>query len=465
MAFSSNQQLDSIVSFRNSQGEKATGTVRGVSRQSVSLEVYNPYSVAQMSEMLSSLVIRRQGRVVYEGSAVVTSLINTGIYLVISVTLTDPWQDLNALEDDQSIQTEISRFLTDLQVYKKIDPGFLVAITNMRNKLSELSRWLEQIDMMHPDADKDGQNELIDRIKEPLITELYGDLVAFEKEAKQVSPEVVEIHRAFAQRDLHPLILRSPYVHRVYTKPLGYAGDFEMVNMMLRSPHEGPSTYYKLINNLFLNSGPVVAHRNRIKILVDVLQEKVEEAYKNGTSLKVLNLGCGPAVEIQRLMTRCKMDSRIEFTLLDFSQPTLDNTKEQIDAISRREGSSPSIIYEHKSVDQILRQSARIKAEDSNKYDFIYCAGLFDYFSDKACSRVLKLFYSLIKPGCQVLSTNVHENNPVIAAMEYLAEWHLVYRNEETMKALSPPGIDSKVYGDETGVNIFLEFWKPKQDG
>lgn len=458
------QQLDSIVSFRNSQGEKAGGTVRGVTRQSVSLEVYNPYSVAQMSEMLSGFTIRRQGRVVYEGSAVVTSLINTGIYLVISVTLTDPWKDLNNLHgDDRAIRTEVDRFLSDIQIYKKITPGFQNTITNIRNKLSELSRWLEQIDLMRDGNDDD--DGLIEQILEPVIPELFEDLHSFEYEAKQVDPELVDFHRAFTQRDLHPLIMRSPFMHRVYTKPLGYAGDYEMVNMMLRSPNEGPSIYYKVVNNLFLLEGPAIAHRNRIDILVDHLEKKVDEAYKDGRPIKILNLGCGPAVEIQRLLTTRKMDDRVEFTLMDFSEPTLAYTKSQIDGISNQEKSTPTIIYEHKSVDQILRQSARIKAAESEKYDFIYCAGLFDYFSDKACSRVLRLFNSLIKPGCQVLSTNVHEDNPAISAMEYLVEWHLVYRNEETMKALTPNGVDSKVYCDKTGLNIFLEFWKPERNG
>ena len=146
MSVSASQQLDSIVSFRNSQGERASGTLRGISRQSVSLEVYNPYSVAQMSEMLSSFTIRRQGRVVYEGSAVVTSLINTGTYLALSATLTDPWIDLSQLSNEPTqITKEVNRFLSDVSVYDEIEPSFQLAVTRIRTLLSELTRWLEQV--------------------------------------------------------------------------------------------------------------------------------------------------------------------------------------------------------------------------------------------------------------------------------------------------------------------------------
>lgn len=461
MSSTLSHQLDSIVTFHNSQGEKASGTVRGVSRQSVSLEVYNPYSVAQMSEMLSHFTIRRKGRVVYEGSAVVTSLINTGIYLVISVTLTDSWKDLNNLgRDETAIKDEVNRFLSDLEVYKKISPGFQVSITNIRSKLSELSRWLEQLDMISEEGSEAG--EVIEQIKEPILPALFEDLVKFEYEAKQIPPEFVDIHRAFTQRDLHPLTMRSPFVHRTFTKPLGYAGDYEMVNMIFNDPNQGPNTYFKLVNNLFLMEGPAVAHRNRIKILINALKDLVDKSYKEGKKIRILNLGCGPAREIQHLIGCINMDERIEFTLMDFSEPTLDYTQRTLRKEMKEKGSNPKINFIKQSVDQILRQSARLQKEEGGKYDYIYCAGLFDYFSDKACQRVMKLFYHLIKPGCEIMATNVHSSNPAQAVMEYIAEWHLVCRSEADMERLVPFDMPHKVYRDESGVNVFLEVTKPE---
>lgn len=466
MSVSPNQQLDSIVSFRNSQGEKASGTLRGVSRQAVSLEVYNPYSVAQMSEMLKAFTIRRQGRVVYEGSAVVTSLINTGTYLALSVTLTDAWVDLSQISNEpQQITQEVNRFLADVSVYDEIEPSFQLAVTRIRTLLSELTRWLEQVDVMMASSlsssPGEQKEELIETLATPLIPRLQMHLEEFEEVALKIEKPRQDVHRAFIQRDLHPLVMRSPFMHRVYTKPLGYAGDYEMVNMMLRSPNEGPTTYYKIINNLFLLEGPAVAHRNRITILEEILQKHTDDAARENRKIRILNLGCGPAVEIQRLLRSRKLDDRVDITLMDFSIPTLEYTESMLTKISNETGSHPTIHYVHKSVDQILRQSAKKIDEESNTYDFIYCAGLFDYFSDKACSRVLKLFGKLVKPGGLVLSTNVHEDNPAISAMEYLVEWYLIYRNEASMKALTPPGMDAKVYCDETGLNIFLEFWKP----
>ena len=465
MAINKSRQLNSTVTFKNSQGMEARGSLIGITRQTISMEVYDPYSVAQMSEMLTELTVRRQGRIVYQGSAVVTSLVNTGIYLVLSATLTAPWKDATEIiGDKKALRVEVDQFLSDLDVFKDIRPEFRNAVSRLRTDLSEISRWVEQIDMV---ADARGvgksgtlQDEYVDEIKDSVLPHIAGHMKDFEGESSYIPEELVDIHRVYVQRDLHPLMLRSPFLHRSYVKPLGYAGDYEMVNMMLRNPNEGPSTYFKIINNLFLSVGPAEAHRNRINILIKHLNEQIDQSIASGKAIKILNLGCGPAVEIQQLLEQRNVPGTVELTLIDFSQETLDYTYEKITRKLANHNSGLRLNIVHRSVDQILRQSAKIKETDRDTYDFVYCAGLFDYFSQKACSRVLKLFHALAKPGCTVLSTNVHKNNPAQATMEYIAEWHLVYRNEKDMTDLIPNDWEQKVYCDDTGVNVFLEFKK-----
>ena len=81
--------LQSPVTFRNSQGDPARGTLLKLERSSVVLEVYNPYSIVQLSEVLQELTIRRGEDIIYQGRAVVSNLVNTGLMLIVSVTLVD----------------------------------------------------------------------------------------------------------------------------------------------------------------------------------------------------------------------------------------------------------------------------------------------------------------------------------------------------------------------------------------
>ena len=45
-------------------------------------------------------------------------------------------------------------------------------------------------------------------------------------------------------------------------------------------------------------------------------------------------------------------------------------------------------------VHQILKEGAKIGENDSgSQYNVVYCAGLFDYLSDRICKRLLEIFY------------------------------------------------------------------------
>src|SRR5207248_580736 len=89
----------------------------------------------------------------------------------------------------------------------------------------------------------------------------------FETICEKISPELVPAHRAFGQRQLHPHLLCAPFIHRTYAKPLGYAGDYEMMNMIVRNGFEGASLYAKLTNAYLLDQVGPQAVRNRVDYL------------------------------------------------------------------------------------------------------------------------------------------------------------------------------------------------------
>jgi extracellular factor (EF) 3-hydroxypalmitic acid methyl ester biosynthesis protein len=114
-----------------------------------------------------------------------------------------------------------------------------------------------------------------------------------------------------------------------------------------------------------------------------------------------------------------------------------------------------------RSVHQILRSAAHGGTDDElSDYDIVYCAGLFDYLSQRVCQRLVELFCRLARPGGLVIVTNVAASNPRKACMEYLMEWNLIHRSIEEMNDLIPSGLPVKraeVKADATGVNLFLE--------
>ena len=102
---------DSLVLFKNSRGLAGRGTLLHLTRHHVAIEVYNPYSIVQLSEVLEDLRILRRGYAIYHGKAVVTTLVPTGAVTIVSATLVDPWSDLSDVFDSEGVRSEAIRFV------------------------------------------------------------------------------------------------------------------------------------------------------------------------------------------------------------------------------------------------------------------------------------------------------------------------------------------------------------------
>ena len=456
--------IDPVITFRNSQGEAVRGTLTNVQRRSLVVEIYNPYSIVQVSEVLSELTIRSGERSIYKGKAVVTSLLNTGLMAVVSVVLIDEWSDLNVVRGELSrIGDEAQRFVDDWESRFRISRNYQVVVSEMRAFLAETSRWADQADMsvaLPRDSSGRIRDDVFYELAVPLMKKGRDYLVWIETEAAGIPAEDSVAHRNFAQSALHPLLLRAPFVYRTFAKPMGYAGDYEMVNQMLADPRQGHNTYFQIVNTLFIKCAVAQAHRNRIDILVDYLHRAAELAEREERQVNILNVGCGPAVEIQRFIEMHPNPERLSFTLVDFSEETLQYTRSCIENVARTHGKKVQVQFVHESVHDLLKRAVRGDAlSEQEKFDFIYCAGLFDYLSDKVCARLLQYFVLRSREGGQILVTNVHSGNPERNGMEHLLEWHLIYRDERQLESVLPAQrAATRLYTDSTGVNVFAEF-------
>ena len=175
--------------------------------------------------------------------------------------------------------------------------------------------------------------------------------------------------------------------------------------------------------------------------------------------LRVLNVGCGPAVEIQRFVRENPDSHMLEFVLVDFSEETLEYTRQRLEEASRPTGRKLNLTLQHESVHQLLKRavrSQRFAPEES--FDLVYCAGLFDYLTDKVCTRLIEYFMSRSRPNGRVLLTNVHSSNPERNWMEHFLEWYLIYRDEAGMLGVLPQGLENvRTYMDAIGATIFVE--------
>ncbi|MEQ1837418.1 MAG: class I SAM-dependent methyltransferase [Candidatus Nitrotoga sp.] len=454
-------KVDPLVSFRNVEGEAVRGTIIKLQRKSMVMEVYNPYSIVQTSEVLSELTIRFGTTIAYQGKAVVISMVNTGLTAIVSVTLIDEWRELNSVVVvPGAVRAEAQAFVEDWTQRFQIQRDYQVVVNETRAYLSDVSRWVEQVDLSESLPKVGGQlrEDIFYELVNPLVhkTKFYLDML--ENEASLIDIEQTSLHSAFAQSSLHPLLLRAPFVFRTYTKPLGYAGDYQMVNQIIDNPRQGPSTYFQMVNAAFLQTAVAAAHRNRIDILVSFLTRMADAAMQAGRTFRILNVGCGPAIEVQRFLQTYPHPEILSFELVDFSEETLAWTRAKLSSIISRIGKPITIHYVHDSVHQLLKRRIDTSTDSAREFDAVYCAGLFDYLSDKVCSRLTAHFAARTQRGGALLITNVHSSNTMRFVMEHVLEWYLIYRDATNLEKILPSqSIMGKIYTDETGVNIFAE--------
>ncbi|MGC3960498.1 MAG: hypothetical protein QM813_21985 [Verrucomicrobiota bacterium] len=199
--------------------------------------------------------------------------------------------------------------------------------------LQDLQRWLDQLELAGRNFSPTGQpsNDALLQLSDEVTQAFTALHERFEEVGASVPLEHKAAHAHFTQRQLHPLTLCSPFAHRTYHKPLGYAGDYEMVNMMLRSPFEGNTLYAKMLNAWFVKQWPAEAHRNRITYLVDRLEEEGLRGARRKQPVRVLNLGCGPAHELVKFFAESSLCDHVELTLWDFNDETIVRTGQSME--------------------------------------------------------------------------------------------------------------------------------------
>lgn len=465
---------DSLVVCENSQGTTVRATLLRMTRYTVSFEVYNPYSILQLSEVLSRFRIIVTGKILYSGRAIVSNMVNTGIVLVCEATLDEEnWLDVDILSPTGQLErlaTDFERLLSEWKKIEQVSPDLKIIVSDAQTLLEDIRRWLEHVELAIRSCPPGERASLemtlggkISKLIQPQIESFFDH---FEAAAGTVHGESVAIHRAYVRRQMHPLMLCSPFLHRTFQKPLGYAGDYEMVNMILNDPAQGGSLFAKLLNTHLLGMAPAAAHRNRVVYLTDMLSREMRRWNKQGVTTRIFNLGCGPAKEVQNFLTYDDLCDRAELALLDFNDETLEWTGKVLNDIKMKHRRVTRLHMIKRSVHQILKEGARIGEVDSGaQYHVVYCAGLFDYFSDRICHRLLEIFYEMLLPGGLLVATNVDPSNPDRIKMEYLMDWHLIYRSADQLRSLVPKAVPEEqfeVKADKTGVNVFIEIHKPQ---
>jgi extracellular factor (EF) 3-hydroxypalmitic acid methyl ester biosynthesis protein len=456
------------VAFRTAEGLDWRARLVRLTRHTAAFEATNLAAVLRTSEVLANFKITVGGRVIYFGRAVVTNVVHAGGSLIGEAKLDELGPDtaffLPPTESPANLAKAYESFFQAWQKRYRISNEFKVLVADVQSYLTGVRHWLEQLEFgMGTTGGRPAQERaILDAVAPRIIAAFSGQHERFEEIIYALPPEARDAHEDFVRQHWHPLFLGSPFGHRTYHKPIGYAGDYEMMNMIYRNQPEGRSLFEQLIHLLLVSQWPARSVRNRIAHLRENIIAETARAVRAGKTARILNIGCGPAREVQDFLKETPLSNRAEFLLMDFNQETLLHASQKLVEAKRQFSRQTTIRTEQVSVYELLKRTQR-KHEGVEQFDLIYCAGLFDYLAPDTCRALMELWHDSLSPGGLMLVANMTDAKPFRNFIEFVLDWQLLYRNSREFLSLVPEHCReaARVTAEPVSVNLFLHLRKP----
>ncbi|MDF1823905.1 MAG: response regulator [Verrucomicrobiales bacterium] len=451
--FTADRRFEAI----SEDGEKVAGTVSRFGYRSAHVDFDNAVGIPGNSK-LSDIRFRFGDQVITTGEAIVGMKVRSSsttfqIELLISgswgaslIALSEPGSELNQIANAPLSHVGSNEFALAGQ---SVDSDFRLAVYDIAEILDSVRsasgqrRQNGQVSEGSVEALKEDERFVIETARQfgPGFWEAVQRLEGAAD--RIVTPQAKVSAKEFARRVLFPFTLSSPFLSRVVERPIGVPGDFGMLGQILGNPLEGFSTYDRIVNSWILSCGAASAYRYRVDLLYREICNTVKLTEASKRPAKIMSMASGVAYEIQRFIESSPVGVEVDFQMVDFSTVTLAEAERQYSAY----GDFPegiSVSMHQSSVIDLANRSRGFEANASedgftpdNDYDLIYCAGLFDYLSDRMVKKVTAYLFTLLRPGGTLVVSNFTVENPIRNWMTYVMDWELIYRTVDDFEAIA----------------------------
>lgn len=250
--------------------------------------------------------------------------------------------------------------------------------------------------------------------------------------SKDFSLEEFKKHQRYAQAYLLEFFLRDeiPIIKRIYTKPLGYAGDYVVMNYLYEDGYQGQGLYGKLMNRYSFFVSAARAHIYRRFYFNKALREIIQNS-KSNSEIRIASFACGPAIEILDVIEQEDLPVNVKFFCIDGEPQALAQFRKRLDCIEQSKGKryNVEIICEN-----ILNMARKQTVYPGLKnFDYIYCAGFLDYLSDRSARIVTHYLFNFLKNLGVMVLVNMYKENPGKVYADFILEWYLRHRDEKQM--------------------------------
>lgn len=452
-------------------GMQISGRILRVSPHYVVCEVLNPQQVLPAGWQADEAVVHLARNEAYRGPARLTKVVDTGRSLIGEWSLQGKWQIVSPASSASVMPDKLvlAPFFERMRIMQRISEVFKAAVADVASLLEEAKQCLDRIEVSLPTLPGQTRAEslraLLPELQKGMFPAFDQVFARFETASSQIPPDLDAEYHSLVRQYLHPLMMCAPFIHHIYSKPLGFAGDYAALQKLVGDPFEGQTLFAKLVNAWLVQCPAGDAYRHRLQLLVDELGQQAARCHAEGRDFRVLSIGCGAANEVVRFMESDDLSNSAEFTLVDFNPQTLAFARSQIAQVQQSHWRLTRTQTVQLSVQGIVLDVARMKRKGlaslgpvarAAGYDFVHCTGLFDYFSDRVCRRLLAAMHEMLAPGGKIVVCNFTPANPIRQFMKYVLDWNLIHRTAEQLAALAPVGTRVTLSESSAGVESYV---------
>ncbi|MFW6237526.1 MAG: hypothetical protein ACOC3F_03995 [Desulfosudaceae bacterium] len=352
-------------------------------------------------------------------------------------------------------QESIRKSLGELHRYNDVSDQFKALVSDWRMYLARLKQRLDAENIRNKYRESHDQVFFVKEMEAAVTEDMFAYIERLNRISDSLDKPQSLLYKQYFRENMEPFLRLSPFVASVIDKDRGYAGNFEVIKQFFDDPYKGDTLFAKIINRLGLSMDAVTAHQDRINFLYEILVTMYE---KCPDAFSFFVLGSGPGEEILRFVEQTPFSAArpVQAALLDMDAFALVDFKDQVQYLDARHFDLTTL---NRNLLNIIvgREADPVQGQ----FALTYCAGMFDYFSDKACRRIIDYMIIHTRPGGVVIVTNVHKNCFSRAFMDYGGEWELMLRDEADLIAMVPEGFRHEIVQDEQGANIYLKIFMP----
>ena len=430
-----------------------------------------PFGMAvEVGTILSEIVIKFDDHEAYRGEARVSSVRRDGGRGIVGASLVDTLMNIEDVLHLRDVKAwagggeakglglrDAAWRVPGQERFKALVGELRLLLEDGREKLGELEASLPW-HVAHGEHDSPARDALIERVRSEFSAEVVQCSNEIDTAFRLAGKSERDALREYSTRYLHDLFMQSPCMHRARHKPLGYPGDYEVMNSLYGDHFAGATLFAKGLNLAFVSTPAAVAVRTR----KDQLKHEITNLLTNAKAdrpVRILSIAAGPAQEIYELLQELhELPRPVEIVLFDQDKRALSFSYRRLQrVVNTKWKDRVSLLHLHDSIRHLLRGAAVFAGHGA--FDLVYSCGLFDYLQLPSGVSLCRSLFSLVAPGGRLYVGNMVPSCASRWVMELHLDWFLVYRERSQMlemARMAAPGFAAEMVEEPTRVNPFL---------